>query len=100
MAGAPAARFWHHVSVKPRDVAFAENALTESRRGIDQGARLRYEQAWPHGRRAHLPYAHIVGPDCPHCRKQTYKRARKRDGAPFWGCSAFPKCKGVIPIDS
>ncbi len=34
-------------------------------------------------------------PDCPQCGKPM--RQRKSAKGPFWGCSAFPECKGTRP---
>ena len=41
-------------------------------------------------------------PECPRCKKAMVKRSAKKGkniGNEFWGCSDFPKCKGVIKID-
>lgn len=41
-------------------------------------------------------------PECPRCKKVMVKRSAKKGkniGNEFWGCSDFPKCKGVIKID-
>ena len=41
-------------------------------------------------------------PECPRCKKAMVKRSTKKGkniGNEFWGCSDFPKCKGVIKID-
>lgn len=41
-------------------------------------------------------------PACPRCNKDMVKRSAKKGkniGNEFWGCSDFPKCKGVIKID-
>ncbi|MBR1837003.1 MAG: four helix bundle protein [Kiritimatiellae bacterium] len=35
-------------------------------------------------------------PLCPKCGR-TMVRRTSRDGAPFWGCSAYPQCKGSRP---
>jgi ATP-dependent DNA helicase RecQ len=35
-------------------------------------------------------------PLCPICDGSMQKRVRKRDQAPFWGCSSFPRCKGTL----
>jgi hypothetical protein len=34
-------------------------------------------------------------PTCPKCGLAMVRRARGRDGAPFWGCSAYPRCRGT-----
>lgn len=34
-------------------------------------------------------------PRCPWCRAAMVRRVRGSDGAPFWGCSGFPKCRGT-----
>ena len=34
-------------------------------------------------------------PTCPKCGAIMVKRVRGSDGAPFWGCSAFPMCRGT-----
>ena len=30
---------------------------------------------------------------CPHCKADLVERKNSKTGAPFWGCSKFPKCK-------
>lgn len=40
-------------------------------------------------------------PDCPNCGKPMIKRTQTRgqgQGREFWGCSDFPKCKGIRQI--
>ena len=44
----------------------------------------------------------VDAPECPRCKKTMVKRAAKKGkniGNEFWGCSDFPKCKGVVKID-
>ncbi len=44
-----------------------------------------------------------AAPICPHCGKPTIRRCAKngpRAGEFFWGCSAYPNCKGTRPINS
>lgn len=39
---------------------------------------------------------------CPNCGKDMAKRTAKQGanaGKAFWGCSNFPQCRGIIPID-
>lgn len=35
-------------------------------------------------------------PDCPRCGKTMMERSNRRTGQTFWGCSAFPSCRGVL----
>lgn len=45
------------------------------------------------------PADHI--PDCPACGKPMVLRIAKTDkneGSQFWGCSAYPECKGTVPV--
>ncbi|PYJ61302.1 MAG: hypothetical protein DME24_06800, partial [Verrucomicrobia bacterium] len=40
-------------------------------------------------------------PRCPTCGKPMFRRTAKtgsRSGLSFWGCSAFPDCKGTRPL--
>lgn len=40
-------------------------------------------------------------PNCPRCGKLMVLRTAKtgnRTGQPFWGCSAYPECKGVVDV--
>lgn len=40
-------------------------------------------------------------PDCPSCGQRTvlrYQRRGKTPGRAFWGCSAFPSCRGTLPL--
>lgn len=42
------------------------------------------------------------GPNCPHCGSAMVKRIGRRGqyrNTPFWGCSSFPSCRGVMFID-
>ncbi len=36
---------------------------------------------------------------CPQCGAALIRRKRKTDGTFFWGCSAYPDCKTVLPDD-
>jgi hypothetical protein len=36
------------------------------------------------------------GPACPLCGGRMTRRTRKADGAPFWGCTSFPECRGIV----
>jgi four helix bundle suffix protein len=40
-------------------------------------------------------------PACPQCGKPMRRRTARqgpRAGQPFWGCSAYPDCRGIVPI--
>lgn len=37
-------------------------------------------------------------PNCPQCNNKMRRRLRKSDGAPFWGCIAYPACSGTRNI--
>lgn len=37
----------------------------------------------------------VVPPACPRCGKAMVERSNKRTGEVFWGCSAFPACRGT-----
>lgn len=42
-------------------------------------------------------------PKCPICGKPMLRRMQKkgaRQGREFWGCSAYPSCKGLLPIEA
>ena len=39
-------------------------------------------------------------PRCPKCGATMRLRYRRKDDAPFYGCSRYPKCKGVVNADS
>lgn len=39
-------------------------------------------------------------PVCPRCGAPMILRKRKSDGASFWGCSQYPKCRGIVNVDS
>lgn len=36
-------------------------------------------------------------PVCPKCGAPMVLRTRKSDGGSFWGCSSYPKCRGIRP---
>ena len=37
-------------------------------------------------------------PRCPYCGGEMVLRKRKNDGAAFYGCSAYPKCRGIVNV--
>lgn len=39
-------------------------------------------------------------PKCPRCGAEMRRRYRRSDGAPFYGCSRYPDCKGIVNIQS
>jgi restriction system protein len=52
--------------------------------------------------RANEPAATQNEPACPHCGKPMRKRTAKsgpRTGKAFWGCSGYPQCRGIRPIE-
>ncbi len=43
----------------------------------------------------------VKAPDCPQCGQPMVLRTARqgaRAGSQFWGCSTYPKCKGVVPL--
>jgi ssDNA-binding Zn-finger/Zn-ribbon topoisomerase 1 len=41
----------------------------------------------------------MVKTGCPRCGAGMVRRAAKKSGETFWGCSFFPKCQGTRSID-
>jgi len=37
-------------------------------------------------------------PGCPDCDAPMKVRRRRSDGEPFWGCSEYPDCTGIVNI--
>jgi len=37
-------------------------------------------------------------PNCPDCDAPMKMRKRRSDGEPFWGCSTFPDCTGIVNV--
>jgi len=55
----------------------------------------------PKPERAAAPSAALSAPTCPACSKPMVTRTAKRGanaGKEFWGCTAYPSCKGTKPI--
>ena len=46
---------------------------------------------------AAVPDGDSPTPVCPNCGAPMVLRTRKTDGGSFWGCSSFPKCRGIRP---
>lgn len=46
-------------------------------------------------------FDNVPAPTCPQCGKTMRRRTARKgahEGRPFWGCSAYPVCKGIVPI--
>ena len=39
-----------------------------------------------------------MNPTCPKCGATMVGKENRVTGQPFWGCSTYPKCKGIIPF--
>jgi len=39
-------------------------------------------------------------PACTRCGGSMVRRERRADGHPFWGCTKFPECKGIVNFDA
>ncbi len=37
-------------------------------------------------------------PTCASCGGKMVERSPRKGGAPFWGCAAYPKCRGTLPM--
>lgn len=49
------------------------------------------------------PKTLVTSPSCPLCGKRMVRRTAQkgpRNGQPFWGCSSYPDCSAIRPIDS
>jgi ssDNA-binding Zn-finger/Zn-ribbon topoisomerase 1 len=38
-------------------------------------------------------------PRCPRCGAAMVRRHNSASGQPFWGCPAYPRCRGTVPAD-
>lgn len=36
------------------------------------------------------------GPPCPQCGAPTRLRRTRKDNKPFWGCTEYPACRGIV----
>jgi restriction system protein len=57
--------------------------------------------AMPQRMPQHIPVAPSI-PDCPQCGSAMVRRTAKKGsnaGNAFWGCSNYPQCRGIVPID-
>ena len=41
-----------------------------------------------------------TGPNCPKCDAPTVLRRTRKDNRPFWGCSEYPACRGIVDYQS
>lgn len=44
----------------------------------------------------HNPQTQTSDPVCPRCGRPMVLRTNRKTGEQFWGCSAFPSCRGII----
>ncbi|WP_122581661.1 topoisomerase DNA-binding C4 zinc finger domain-containing protein [Pseudomonas viridiflava] len=81
-----------------RDVSVVEAApLGVSEQAVDTKARPRKRKSRP---TTPKPETKPATPNCPHCKKpMVIKVARTgKNAGDFWGCVAYPKCRGIRPI--
>ncbi|MGG5285370.1 topoisomerase DNA-binding C4 zinc finger domain-containing protein [Pseudomonas viridiflava] len=81
-----------------RDVSVVEAApLGVSEQAVDTKARPRKRKSKP---TTPKPETRPATPNCPHCKKpMVIKVARTgKNAGDFWGCVAYPKCRGIRPI--
>lgn len=81
-----------------RDVSVVEAApLGVSEQAVDTKARPRKRKSKP---TTPKPETKPATPNCPHCKKpMVIKVARTgKNAGDFWGCVAYPKCRGIRPI--
>ncbi|WP_122532442.1 topoisomerase DNA-binding C4 zinc finger domain-containing protein [Pseudomonas viridiflava] len=81
-----------------RDVSVVEAApLGVSEQAVDTKARPRKRKSRP---TTPKPETKPATPNCPHCKKpMVIKVARTgKNAVDFWGCVAYPKCRGIRPI--
>ena len=81
-----------------RDVSVVEAApLGVSEQAVDTKARPRKRKS---KQTTPKPETRPSTPNCPHCKKpMVIKVARTgKNAGDFWGCVAYPKCRGIRPI--
>lgn len=81
-----------------RDEPVVEAApLDVSEQAVDTKARPRKRKSRP---TTPKPETRPATPNCPHCKKpMVIKVARTgKNAGDFWGCVAYPKCRGIRPI--
>lgn len=75
-------------------------AMIEKVRGASSvGTSAKYSDSLPP---PELPATAMVTPHCPHCGDRMVKRVAKKGvnaGNVFWGCTGFPRCRGVRSVD-
>ena len=50
-------------------------------------------------KKRHSPVRMGDDPLCPLCGSRMVLRRRRSDGNPFYGCSTYPKCRGIIAVE-
>jgi restriction system protein len=73
-------------------------ALIRAARGARREEAVREAKDVPVAAKANAGAAPLMAPVCPRCAGQMVRRVAKqgaRAGESFWGCGAFPKCRGI-----
>lgn len=72
-------------------LAMIREAQTASPRKPNPGSRTKQ----PTAAKPATPRPPRKAPDCPRCGAQMVQRTKRKTGDRFWGCSAFPACRGI-----
>jgi restriction system protein len=80
----------------------ALEAMIEIARGAQRPSAAAGEQVVLPDAATNVVSAGVATPTCPRCGAAMVNRIAKQGpnaGNPFWGCSGFPACRGVRPIE-
>ncbi|HDJ2774970.1 TPA: topoisomerase DNA-binding C4 zinc finger domain-containing protein, partial [Serratia rubidaea] len=90
----------------PGMTALWEQALDEIAQGkMTLGTFMDRQAQWAthlvdKGKTQAVKFTAPPSPPCPLCSGTMRRRAGKKGGGSFWGCSNYPTCQGIINIDA
>jgi hypothetical protein len=69
-------------------------------KGVGRDKRVHRVEGWRANLQARLDnFAELLGPTCPYCGKHMAVRTRRSDKNEFWGCVAYPVCRGTRDVE-
>ena len=83
------------LKIKSEQVGELAQAISEWQATVSEERKSKHVENL---RKSHTSVKEGDNPVCPYCGGEMVLRKSKKNGTPFYGCKAYPKCRGIVNV--